>query len=138
MLKNLKPRPARKPIQPLLPKSPKIKLGHQAEAWFSNYLIKQLKHQILCRNFRFKIGEIDVVSLHQKIVYFWEVKARTSLNYGYPEDSINQAKIKRLQKGVDIFFQQFPAYQACDRHIYVASLIIADSKIIDLSLFQLM
>jgi len=65
--------------------------------------LKYLKHQnysVLTTNYHIKGGELDIIVKDpetQEIV-FVEVKTRTSTNYGWPEQAINEKKQLRLAK----------------------------------------
>lgn len=66
-----------------------------------NLALKHLKnsgYKILDRNFRSKLGEIDVVALDGDSLVFVEVKTRWSKNYGLPEEAITPWKIRRIIK----------------------------------------
>jgi putative endonuclease len=69
-------------------------LGQQAA---EEYLIKKGWH-ILARNFRAKTGEIDLIGRDRTYVAFVEVKCRSQLRYGYPRESVNAPKQRRIKK----------------------------------------
>lgn len=50
------------------------------------------------RNFRCKIGEIDIVALDDGYLVFVEVKYRSSNKYGEPEYAIGKAKQNKIYK----------------------------------------
>jgi len=52
--------------------------------------------RILSRNWRTRLGEIDLVAEKGDTLVFVEVKARRRLTYGLPEEAVNPAKQKRL------------------------------------------
>ena len=58
--------------------------------------------QILARNWRCKLGEIDVVAVEHSngrhVVVFCEVKCRTGLGFGGPLESITYAKLRKLRQ----------------------------------------
>lgn len=61
--------------------------------------VKHLKAQgykILERNFRSKVGEIDVIARNQDILVFVEVKTRIGDEYGAPEEAITPWKLKSI------------------------------------------
>ena len=62
-----------------------------AEAWFigNGYTILHL-------NWRHKHWEIDIIASKNKMLHFIEVKTRTSLFFGYPEDNVSNKKIAFL------------------------------------------
>ena len=54
------------------------------------------KYEILNRNFYTKFGEIDIVARKKDELVFIEVKAKSNNNYGYPSESVNALKRKRI------------------------------------------
>ena len=73
-----------------------------------NLALKHLKnkgYKILDRNFRSKLGEIDVIAIDpsstisgKDTLVFIEVKARWSKKFGLPEEGITLWKIRRIIK----------------------------------------
>ncbi len=75
-----------------------MSLGLQGEEVAANYL-KNKGYQVLERNFRCKMGEIDIIACIHRTLVFVEVKTRRSLNYGLPCEAVNKTKqvhIKRV------------------------------------------
>ena len=73
-------------------------LGQWGEGRAAEFLITK-GHKILERNYKNKLGEIDLVVSDGKIICFVEVKARRSLAYGQPFESVTrhkQIKISRV------------------------------------------
>ena len=62
-------------------------------AW--NYLVKQ-GYRILEKNYRCRIGEIDVVAQKNKRLAFIEIKTRRHTGFGRPEEAVHAAKQKKL------------------------------------------
>ena len=75
----------------------KRKIGQEHEERVAEYL-KSQGYQILKRNFRCPLGEIDLIALHQKYLVFIEVKYRRTLREGYPEEAVTLAKQKKISK----------------------------------------
>lgn len=73
----------------------KFLAGRQAEETAVRYLRSQ-GYRILGRNIRAKFGEIDVVAREGPTLCFVEVKARSSIRYGWPEESVTWEKRRRL------------------------------------------
>lgn len=74
-----------------------VSRGKMAEDLAANYL-ETLGYQIVQRNFRAEGGEIDLVAFHGKMLCFIEVRARKSVDFGEPLETINREKIRRLSK----------------------------------------
>ncbi|MEW5761753.1 MAG: ribonuclease HII [Bacillota bacterium] len=63
-------------------------------------------YTILCRNFRCREGELDLVALDGDILVFAEVKARRSLAFGLPEESVGPRKQARLRRLAKLFLAE--------------------------------
>ncbi|MCS7092001.1 MAG: YraN family protein [Patescibacteria group bacterium] len=71
--------------------------GLLAETHVANYLA-QKGYKILNRNYRTRFGEIDIIAKHADTLVFIEVKYRSTIKYGHPEDAVNKRKLKTIQK----------------------------------------
>jgi putative endonuclease len=69
-------------------------------------LLKQKGLVILARNFRCKFGEIDIIARDQRTLVFVEVKTRTSLRWGRPEEAVNHKKQARLRLLAAFYLQK--------------------------------
>jgi len=54
-------------------------------------------YRILETNYRCPHGEIDIVARQKDYLVFVEVRAKTSLDFGSPEESITPAKQERMR-----------------------------------------
>jgi putative endonuclease len=56
--------------------------------------------ELLDRNWRCQLGEIDLVALDRAAdeVVVVEVKTRRSVTYGHPAEAVNRAKLARLRR----------------------------------------
>jgi putative endonuclease len=75
-------------------------IGDKGEDFAIN-ILKSKGYEILERNYRFKRAEIDVITLHNNLLIFIEVKALHSFNHGYPEERVNQAKINKILEAAE-------------------------------------
>ena len=60
--------------------------------------LKRNGYTILQRNYRCKLGEIDIVCYDRGTIAFVEVKTRHSDAYGPPERSVTEAKKRQIAK----------------------------------------
>jgi len=83
------------------------KFGEFSENIACDYLLLR-GMEILDRNFRTKYGEIDIIAreLADNIIVFVEVKARTSFNFGLPEESITNKKKRKIIKSSFFYLQE--------------------------------
>jgi putative endonuclease len=77
-------------------------LGKLGEKIAENHLIKS-GYIIECKNFRCKFGEVDIIAKKDNNLIFIEVKTRTSKSYGYPVESIDRIKIRKIKSVADFF-----------------------------------
>ena len=70
--------------------------GILGEKLARNFL-KKRGYRILETNYRCPEGEIDIVASHKDFLVFVEVRTKTSLAFGSPEESITPAKARRMR-----------------------------------------
>lgn len=72
-------------------------IGSFGEDLSINYLIYN-GYYILEKNYRNKIGEIDVICKKNNLLIFIEVKSRYTNSYGFPIESVTYYKRKQIIK----------------------------------------
>lgn len=72
-------------------------IGASYEQKAAKYLM-QNGYKILERNFRCRIGEIDLIGADGDYLCFIEVKYRSGISKGYPAEAITPGKIHRITK----------------------------------------
>ena len=72
-------------------------IGSYGEDLVCEYLL-DIKHKILARNFRSKLGEIDIITFFNNMIIFTEVKSRYTNSYGSPMESVTYYKQKLIIK----------------------------------------
>ena len=53
------------------------------------------------KNWRFQKAEVDIIAQKENLLIAVEVKTRTSVDFGMPQDFVNPKKIKLLVKAMD-------------------------------------
>ena len=71
--------------------------GKRGENQAVEYLI-QRGYTILERNWFRRIGEIDIIARKGDVIYFFEVKTRSSLKYGHPFETISPHRIRTIKR----------------------------------------
>jgi putative endonuclease len=79
--------------------------GRWAEDTSCEYLIDK-GYRLITRNFKTKIGEIDLIFQDHDQLVFVEVKARHHDRYGEPFEAVNPRKLHKIGK-VGLQFMQF-------------------------------
>jgi len=72
-------------------------LGKSGEE-IATSLLKENGYKILARNFKTKIGEIDIIARDKDTISFVEVKTRHSDKFGLPQEAISSSKQRQISK----------------------------------------
>lgn len=70
---------------------------------FAAKILEDEGYMILERNYRTKVGEIDIIAARDGIVHFIEVKTRTGNDYGYPADAVTESKQNTIRRSAEIY-----------------------------------
>ena len=84
--------------------------GKKGEAMAVEYF-REKKYEILHQNWRHGHWEVDIIASHNGILHFIEVKTRSSLLFGYPEENVNKQKIQYLLNASAAFLYLNPQWQ---------------------------
>ncbi len=89
-------------------------VGTEFEQKASVYLEKN-GYRILERNFRCKIGEIDLIARNEGYLCFIEVKYRSSSSKGFPSEAITPGKIRRITRTAQYYMllHKYPMDTPC-------------------------
>ena len=98
-----------------------IDFGKLGEQLAEEFLVKS-GYTILHRNWRHSRYEIDIVALKNGLPHFVEVKTRSSVHFGEPEESVNKKKMRFLLQAADEFLFRHPHYK--DFRIDILSITI--------------
>jgi len=75
----------------------KKEIGQKGENLAVDYL-QNAGYTVLERNYRCKLGEIDIIARDNDTLVFIEVRSRSSLAFGLPQESINRRKRHQISK----------------------------------------
>jgi putative endonuclease len=76
---------------------PRKIFGDRGEDLAAGYL-KKKEIKILARQYKTKFAEIDLIAKDGDEIVFVEVKTRRTLAFGYPEESVTPAKLRKIQQ----------------------------------------
>lgn len=97
-------------------------LGAQYETLAVEYL-QEKKYRILERNFRCRLGEIDIIALHQGQLVFVEVKYRATAEHGLPTSAVNGKKQMRISNVASYYRIVHPEYKKYSCRFDVISIV---------------
>lgn len=86
--------------------------GKEYEQIAADYL-KANGYEILERNFYSRYGEIDIIAQENNVLVFVEVKYRKNSSYGYPEESVNVYKQKRIIRSAKYYIYKMGIPEEC-------------------------
>ena len=102
-------------------------LGNRGERAAIRFLRKQ-GYQVLHRQFRNRIGEIDIVAKDGNVIVFVRVKTRKSNVAGGPEEAVNFTKQKQLTKLALSYLKRYNLLEHSARFDVVAVIWPDDAK----------
>jgi putative endonuclease len=85
----------------------------------------------IARNWRYKHLEIDLLFSNQDTLHIIEVKTRTQLNFGFPEQFINKQKMQYLKNVGAIYQYQHPQWKQVQFDVVAIHLSTHDKWVID-------
>ncbi len=69
-------------------------------------LLKDSGYRILLKNYKTKLGEIDIVASDKGTICFIEVKTRRSDRFGLPTEAISDSKQRQISKVALMFLKE--------------------------------
>jgi putative endonuclease len=106
----------------------KKELGDLGEEVAEEYL-KKKGYTILQKKFSPGPGEIDIIAANEDWNIFVEVKTRTSIAFGTPEESIDFNKIDRIRKAAIAFLKDNKPDGKKSIRFDILSIIISKDKL---------
>jgi putative endonuclease len=80
-------------------------VGNKGESLAEDY-IKRKGYKIIQRNYRCRLGEIDIIAKDDDTIVFIEVRTKQNENFGSPQDSVTSTKINKISKTALRFIQE--------------------------------
>lgn len=81
------------------------KIEQKTEYWLKQHGLRPLQ-----RNYRCRVGEIDLIMLDAEYLVFVEVRYRKQHHFGNGLESVNWRKQQKLQKAAAYYLLQYPQY----------------------------
>ena len=80
-------------------------LGELGES-LSREMYEEKGFRVVAKNYRCKIGEIDLICKKDKLLVFCEVKCRQSLMFGIPAEAVDAKKIRHIRRVASWYLSQ--------------------------------
>jgi putative endonuclease len=104
------------------------KSGEEAAAGF----LKSRGYRILTKNYRSRLGEIDIIARDKDVLCFIEVKTRKSERFGSPGEAISMRKQGQMAKAALMFLKENDLLDKKARFDVVSIIYREDSPKLDL------
>ncbi len=108
------------------------KVGQAGEEAAREYLIT-IGYKIIATNYRCPLGEIDIVARDNQAIVIIEVRSKTSIRYGLPEESLTPAKARRLKR-LALYYLQSKAGQEVKCRIDFIAILLDENDLTVLKL----
>lgn len=105
----------------------RINLGKEGED-FAAKLLKKSGYKIKETNYRSPVGEIDIIATEGGTLAFIEVKTRSGIGFGSPEEAVNIRKQKQIINSAMHYLQSAKMEETPVR-FDVVSVIAEDTKL---------
>ena len=89
-----------------------VSVGRDAEARAQRFL-QQQGLKLIEKNFRCRVGEIDLIMRDEQMLVFVEVRFRKDQRFGGAAASVGLIKQQRLWRSASFYLMRFPRVPAC-------------------------
>ena len=103
------------------------RLGQKGEE-LATLFLQQKDYRIIVRNYRCKIGEIDIIARDQKTLVFVEVKTRSSHSFGSPAMAVTAKKQRQISRTAENYLAQNHLFDDSARFDVIGITLPADGK----------
>ena len=106
-----------------MPQTQRQRIGKWGEETAARYL-EQHGYEILARNVRTAYGEIDLIARQAGgELVFVEVKTRTNIGFGYPEEAVDSRKLAHMVSSAQAYLIDCPFHSEEHWRIDVVSVM---------------
>ena len=101
-------------------------LGKIGEEKAYRFLVEK-GFKVLCRNWRYKKAELDIVTENDGQLVIVEVKTRTSMDFERPQEAVTLKKQRQIILGANAFIEENDIHLEC--RFDVVSVLILKNKV---------
>jgi len=113
-------------------------LGRSGEEIAADFL-KDSGYKILSRNYKSKLGEIDIIAQEKDTICFIEVKTRSSDKFGAPSEAVTSFKQKQICRAALVYLKEKGFFDKKARFDVISIIDLGNTPKVDLikSAFEL-
>ena len=109
-------------------RSGNLPTGRQGESLATAYLEKK-GYTIICRNYRRRFGEIDIIARHRGFTVFIEVKTRRSGRFGGPLVAVDRRKQQQIYRVAEEYLASHGLQETPARFDVVSVTLSRDGRV---------
>lgn len=102
-------------------------LGERGEEAAVRYL-ESRDYEIIERNWTCRFGEADIIARDGNSLVFVEVKTRSNIDHGFPEEAVNAAKRSKYEKIAALYSRDYDVADIPLRFDVIAILVTARDR----------
>ncbi|MCX5711170.1 MAG: YraN family protein [Candidatus Omnitrophica bacterium] len=108
-----------------------LQLGRSGEE-LAEVFLKKSGYKILARNYKTKLGEVDIIAREKDCICFIEVKARNTADFGLPKEAVCARKQRQISKAALVYLKDNKLLDKSARFDVVSVLLDGSSPKIEL------
>lgn len=112
----------------------KIEIGRRGEEAAVDFL-KRRGYKIIEKNYKNKLGEIDIIAKDGDTLCFIEVKTRTNFKFGFPQEAITTFKQKKINKVALSYLKQYNLLNISSR-FDIISVVLNNKQKFDIEIIK--
>ncbi|WP_143310866.1 YraN family protein [Chitinophaga vietnamensis] len=98
-----------------------LRLGQQGERLALAYVRRYC--DVLHTNWKYGRKEIDIIAARQGVIYFIEVKTRSSKRFGFPEQAVDHRKEAHIREVAEAYLRTYDLQPAAIRFDIISVII---------------
>ena len=103
-------------------------LGKSGEKTIAKYLQKN-GYKIIVKNYRCKVGEIDIIAMDGPYLVFIEVKTRSGFGFGPPSSAVDARKQRQISRAAQYYLAEQQLFDSPARFDVVSILCTAGKSL---------
>ncbi|ATW24588.1 hypothetical protein DCMF_07130 [Candidatus Formimonas warabiya] len=98
--------------------------------------MKKRGYRIIERNYRSRLGEIDIIGEKAGTLVFVEVKTKTSLAFGLPQENVNYRKQEKVKKIAQVYLAATRQFHRQVSFCVVAVQLDREGNLVKIEVFE--
>ncbi|MGI6066594.1 MAG: YraN family protein [Bacillota bacterium] len=111
------------------------RLGKLGEDIAAQELLRR-GYRVIKRNYRSRLGEIDIIAEQQETLVFVEVKAKTDISFGLPQENVGRRKQAKIRKVAQCYLAETDQFHRAISFCVAAVQLDRDGNILQMEIIE--